>query len=45
MFMGLKMLMEDGSFEVTEYTETKETVLWKVIGVENSTRLGGYLGD
>lgn len=37
--------MEDSSFEVIEYTETKETVLWEVIRVENSTRLGDYLGD
>lgn len=45
MFMGLKMLMEDNSLEVTKYRETKQIVLWKVIWVENSWRLGGYLGD
>lgn len=45
MFMGLKTLMEDNSFGVTKYTETKQIVLWKVIWVENSWRLGDYLGD
>ena len=37
--------MEDNSSEITKYTETKQIVLWEVIWVENSWRLGDYLGD